>query len=247
LIAAGLPSLAAADGKLGVVLLHGKEGLPTHMPALASAMSAAGYLVERPEMCWSRRRIYDLAYLDCLKDVDKAAEKLRTQGATAIVVAGMSQGGNAALAYGARREGLKGIVALAPAPPVEFLSRRPDIARSVKEAQTMVAAGRGERQATFADFNRGGPIEVATTATIYLSFFGPDALGVMPDNAARLKAPVLIVSGLADPSQRSIPYVFARAPTHKLNWYVSVAADHRGTPVAARDVVLSWLKVLAAP
>jgi dienelactone hydrolase len=182
LIAAGLPSLAAADGKLGVVLLHGKEGLPTHMPALASAMSAAGYLVERPEMCWSRRRIYDLAYLDCLKDVDKAAEKLRTQGATAIVVAGMSQGGNAALAYGARREGLKGIVALAPAPPVEFLSRRPDIARSVKEAQTMVAAGRGERQATFADFNRGGPIEVATTATIYLSFFGPDALGVMPDN-----------------------------------------------------------------
>lgn len=243
----GFASVAAADDKLGIVLMHGKEGLPTHLQVLATAMTAAGYAVERPEMCWSRRRIYDQTYLDCLKDADKAVEKLRAQGARAIVVAGMSQGGNAALAYGARREGLKGIVALAPAPPVEFVSRRPEIAKNVVDAQAMIAAGRGDRQATFADVNLRGPFEVATTASIYVSFFGPDAPGIMPDNAARLKAPVLVVSGISDPSQRSIPYVFARAPTNKLNWHVTVAADHRGTPAAAREVVMSWLRLLAAP
>jgi esterase/lipase len=245
LIAAGLSSVAAADDKLGIVLMHGKEGLPTHLHGLTTALNAAGYLVERPEMCWSRRRIYDQTYLDCLKDTDKAVEQLRAQGATAIVVAGMSQGGNAALAYGARRDGLKGIIALAPAPPVEFVSRRPDIAKSASDAQAMVSAGRGDRQATFTDVNMGRPFEVATTANIYLSFFGPEAPGVMPDNAARLRAPVLIVSGTGDPTQRSIPYVFARAPTHRLNWHVTVAADHRGTPGAGREVVLSWLRMLA--
>jgi dienelactone hydrolase len=247
LMAAAIATVATADDKLGVVLMHGKEGLPTHLQGLASAMSAAGYLVDRPEMCWSRRRIYDMAYLDCLKDTDKAVEKLRSQGATAVVVAGMSQGGNAALAYGARREGLKGIVALAPAPPVEFVSRRPAIAKSVADAQAMVASGRGDRPATFADLNTRGPFEVSTTAKIYLTFFGPEAPGIMPDNAARLKAPVLIVSGMGDPSQRSVPYGFARAPAHKLNWHVTVAADHRGTPMAARDIVLSWLRLIAAP
>ena len=33
---------------------------------LAIALQGAGYLVEAPEMCWSRRRIYDRPFLDCL-------------------------------------------------------------------------------------------------------------------------------------------------------------------------------------
>jgi dienelactone hydrolase len=247
LVASALVTSASAETKLGIVLMHGKEGLATHLQGLATALSSAGHLVERPEMCWSRRRIYDRAYLDCLQDADKSAEKLRARGATAIVIAGMSQGGNAALAYGARHDGLKGVIALAPAPAVEFVSRRPEIAKSILEAQAMVAAGRGDREATFADVSLRGPFEVATTAKIYLTFFGTDAPGIMPDNAARLKAPVLIVSGLADPSQRSVAYVFARAPTHKRNWHVTVAADHRGTPMAARDIVLAWLRLAAAP
>jgi esterase/lipase len=242
----GLALPAAAADKLGIVLMHGKEGLPGRMVSLSSALTAAGFPVERPEMCWSRRRIYDRTYLDCLTDIDAAADKLKAEGATGIVIAGIGLGGQAALAYGARREGLKGVIALAPAPPIEFFNRRSVIAKSLAEAQAMIAAGRGDESAVFADILLDRFFEVETTARIYVSFFASDSPGVMPDNSSRLKAPLLIVSGAFDPSQRSIPYVFARAPARDLNWHVSVPADRRGTGGAARDVVLGWLRLLAA-
>ena len=65
---------------------------------------------------------------------------------------------------------------------------------------------------TFPDVNTGAEFQVNTTASIYLSFFGPGSAAMMPENAEHLKAPLLIVSGESDPTQRSIPYVFARAP-----------------------------------
>jgi esterase/lipase len=244
LLIVSVSSVCAAD-RLGIVLVHGKGSSPARMNDLASVLTAAGYLVERPEMCWSRRRIYDRSYVDCLADADVASAKLKAAGASAIVIAGMSLGGNAALAYGARREGLKGVIALAPAPAFEFIARHRDIAKSLRDAQAMIAAGRGDTSAIFADLQLGRVVEVETTANIYVSFFGDNAAGIMPDNAARLKAPLLIVSGIADSSQRSVGYVFARAPTDRLNWHVTVPSGHLGTPAAGRNIVLAWLKLLA--
>jgi esterase/lipase len=244
LLLAALAPLAAAE-RLGVVLMHGKGAFPSQLNDLAAAVAAAGHLVERPQMCWSRRRLYDRSYLDCLADADVAAAKLKAAGAGAIVVAGLGLGGNAAIGYGARREGLKGVIALAPAPAFEFINRHAAIARSLREAQTMVAAGRGNETATFADVGLRGVFEVETTASNYLSFFGDNSPAVLPDNAARLKAPVLMVSGISDNSQRSVGYGFARAPADRLNWHVTVPSDHLGTPAAAREIVVSWLRILA--
>jgi esterase/lipase len=238
---------AHSEDKVGIVLMHGKEGLPGQLALLGNALTATGFMVERPEMCWSRRRIYDRAYLDCLRDADAAAEKLKVAGATAIVIAGVGLGGNAALAYGARREGLKAVIALGPAPPIEFLSKRPAIAKSLSEAQGMIAAGRGDRQRMFADVLRDGPFEVETTANIYVSFFGANSPGIMPDNSGKLSAPLLIVSGMADPTQRSIGYVFARAPVNRLNWHVTVTADQRGAVQIARGIVPLWLGLVMNP
>src|ERR1700730_818867 len=62
---AGLVTLAAVIGMaapvsaqtVGVVLMHGNTDSPDGTIALlAAAMEGAGYLVERPEMCWSYRR-----------------------------------------------------------------------------------------------------------------------------------------------------------------------------------------------
>ncbi len=61
IIALGLS--AQAGESVGIVLMHGKNGQPGSMQALVDALEAAGYRVDRPEMCWSRRRIYDLPYL----------------------------------------------------------------------------------------------------------------------------------------------------------------------------------------
>jgi esterase/lipase len=234
---------AIAGDRLGIVLLHGKQGLPVQLKPLADDLAAAGHLTERPLMCWSRTRIYDRTYLDCLSDIDQAATSLKQKGAAGIVVVGMSLGGNAAIAYGARRDGLTGIAALAPAPALEFIVNRPPIDKSLDVARGLIAAGQGERQQAFEDLNMGRAFEVRTSAEIFASFFGADA--VMSDNAARLKAPLLIVTGTFDPTQRSVPNLFARAPPHPLNQYVTVNADHLDTPRAGRDAVLAWVKRLS--
>jgi hypothetical protein len=61
-----LPAVAAGPSDIGIVLMHGKQGSPDRLiTGLASQLEGAGYRVERPEMCFSGRRIYDLAYQDC--------------------------------------------------------------------------------------------------------------------------------------------------------------------------------------
>jgi len=82
---------ASAHGEtVGFVMMHGKHGTPTQLQQLAEAVSNAGFLAERPEMCWSAARIYDRSYLECFADIDAAAVRLKQHGATAIVILGMS-------------------------------------------------------------------------------------------------------------------------------------------------------------
>ena len=251
---AGLVTLAVVIGMtaqvsaqtIGVVLMHGNTDSPSgNIAMLAAAMEDAGYLVERPEMCWSFRRKRDRPFLDCLAELDPPIARLAGRGASAIVVAGMSQGGAAALAFGARRSGLAGIIALAAnGDPGRLVSLFPLIAQSVAEARAMVAAGRGDERATFSDMNIRGPFPVETTAATYLSFFDPAGPSNMRDNVSRLLAPLLWVAGSADRSQFGPGDAFSRAPTNPMNRYVTVSADHLGTPSAAREAVLAWLKEL---
>ena len=109
----------------------------------------------------SRRRTYDRPFLDCLTEIDSAIGRLRGRGAGRIVVAGMSQGGDAALAYGARRANLAGFIALAPAAAPERQVGVGDIAQNVAQARALVAAGRGDETAGFVDRNASGPFSVS--------------------------------------------------------------------------------------
>lgn len=236
---------AAAEAEtLGVVMMHGKTGTPAQFAALADAVNAAGFPVERPDMCWSRTRIYDRTYLECLADADTAAATLKARGAGAIVILGMSLGGNAALAYGARRPGLAGVIALAPASDPDLLRDRPPIAQSLAAAQALVAAGKGDERTTFNDLNNGRQITVTATPKIYVSFFGKDTPGHMRANAAHLTAPLLMVSGTDDPTQRDAGAIFASAPHNPHNAHDIVRSDHIGTPDASIEDVVAWLKTL---
>jgi dienelactone hydrolase len=246
--ATSLPAHAA--DRVGVVLVHGKSGLPQQFTPMTASLAAQGYLAEQPEMCWSRNRIYDRPYLDCLRDIDTAVDRLKAGGASAIVVLGMSLGGNGALGYGARHPGLKAVITLVPGHAPEFISLRAEVAASLARARTLIAAGQGDVKTTFNDVNTGAAsynFSVNTTPKIYVSFFTPDSAAVMPANAARLTAPLLYITASNDPTQRGRGYIFARAPANPLNRYVVVNADHIGTPAAAREAVMSWLKELVGP
>jgi pimeloyl-ACP methyl ester carboxylesterase len=235
---------AMASDRVGLVLLHGKQSAPEQHGALADAAAAAGYLVDQPEMCWSHRRIYDRSYLDCLRDIDDAVARLKANGATAVAIAGHGLGANGALAYGAANRDLKGIIALAPGHRPGRLAARPPIAQSLATARRLVAADRGNATVAFADFNGPAAIMVTATPKAYLSFFAPDSPAVMPANAARLTAPLLFVVTADDPLQRR-EEIFAKAPPHPHNRYVTVRAGHLGTSAAARDIVIGWLNELS--
>jgi dienelactone hydrolase len=105
--------------------------------------------------CAGRNGVYDRPFLDCLTEIDSAIGRLKGRGASRIVVAGMSQGGDAALAYGAHHAQLAGINALAPAAAPERQIGLADIAQSVAQARALVVAGRDDETASFADRNVG--------------------------------------------------------------------------------------------
>lgn len=235
---------ASARERIGVVLMHGKQSAPDQHGPLASAIAAARHPVERPEMCWSARRIYDRPYLECLHEIDAAIDRLRRAGATAFVVAGHSLGANGALAYGAL-SAVKGVIAIAPGHRPEALGNRPRIAESLARAQRLIDQGRGKERTTFTDYNGDLAIAVPATPESYLSFFAPNSPALMSGNAARLKAPLLYVVGSSDPLQRGPDEIFAKVPPHALNRYVTVHAGHFDTSAASAQAVTAWLADLS--
>lgn len=239
---------AEQGGVIGIVLLHGKYGAPEkHNSGLVSALTGAGYLVSTPEMPWSKRRNYNADFLQGLAEVDRAVKDLRAKGATEVVVAGHSLGGNAALAYAARYPGLAGVICLAAAHTPDQGKQREVSAESVAKARELVAAGQGESSSRFTDLNMGKAYDMVATASLYLSYYDPEGPAVMPRSAAMLNPalPILWVAGARDPLSRpGAAYAFDRAPAHRLSRYVVVDADHLGTPDAAAPIVLEWLKGL---
>jgi pimeloyl-ACP methyl ester carboxylesterase len=245
LLAVLWPLPAPAD-QIGVVLMHGKQSAPGEHTSLATAIRDAGFATDVPEMCWSARRIYDRPYADCLREIDDAIGRLKRKGATAFVVTGHSLGANAALGYGATRQDLKGVIALAPGHRPEILSRRTEIADLLELARKRVAAGAGDLPLSrFIDFNGDLPVRLFTTPNIYLSFLASDSAAIMPNNAARLTAPLLYIVGTGDPLQRGPDEIFAKAPPHPLNRYVTIRAGHFDTSAASAPVVVTWLKEIA--
>jgi esterase/lipase len=245
---ASLPAFAA--GQIGVVLLHGKTGMPGAMSNLAGALSAAGYLVDTPEMCWSKKRIFDKSFSDCLLEVDAAVARLKAKGASRIVVGGTSQGAMGAFGYGASRDGLAGIIGMAPAADPNNLAKFPGLAQGIDKARSLIASGQGDQPVELPDIITGGKTApVKTTANIYMSFHGTDSpVATIPNLTADLmpkqKAPVLWVAGTNDPSQAQGPAAYGALPSNPLNHYATVDADHGGTPDASGDAIIAWLKTL---
>lgn len=244
-------ALPAAAGRLGVVLLHDAAGTPQQLAKLADGLMSAGFSTSVPELCWSKLRLFDKAYPDCLKEVDAAVTDLRKQGATAIVVGGAGQGAVFAIDYGAAHTDLVGVVAIGPSADPPDSSRYPDFAASLKAAQAAVKKRQGQTPAPYVAPEPDGLVTITTTPLIYLSFHGPQSpvatiRAIKGKGLPKLKAPLLWVSGTGDPSQASTRAVFAAAPDHKLSRYLRVEADHAGTADAAATGIVAWLKSLGS-
>jgi pimeloyl-ACP methyl ester carboxylesterase len=248
MLACAPAGVLAAAADIGVVLMHGKWGGPDRfINSVELELRGAGFRVVSKEMPWSDRRAYDAGWDDAMAQIDREVAELKAEGVRKIVVGGLSMGANAALGYAARHPDVSGVVALAPGHTPERSARRPEMAASLAKARNEIAAGRGGQYANFNDINQGRSREVSARPAVYLSYFDPEGPAVMPRNAAMLSpgTALLWVVGTKDPLFREgSGYAFDRAPRNALSRFVTVEADHTGTPAAARRIVLDWVKGL---
>ena len=238
----------AAEGRIGVVLMHGKWGTPArYVDGLAGALRDKGILVSTPLMPWGRGRDYDADYPKALEQIAAEAQSLRQQGAATIVVAGHSFGANAALAYATSGADIAGIVMLAPGHTPERRQFRDRLSASVEKARGMLASGKGDERVSFDDLNQGKMAPIWTTPKIYMSYFDPEGIGAMPKNAAAIKkpTPLLWVVGRRDPLYGAgEAYAYDNAPAHPKSKFLTVDSDHFNTPRDATAAVVSWIDSL---
>ena len=241
---------ASAADKIGVVLMHGKTGTAkprSPVGPLIATLQGAGILVDAPDMPWSRNRFLDKDYSGAMAEIDAAVARLKKRGATKIVVAGQSMGANAALGYGAQRDGLSGIMAIAPGHVPDLPGFQNAVQHDYRRAQAMVDKGEGETIAAFGDNNQGRKSQARVKAGVYLSWYAPDGPAAMPVNAGKLKAgtPLLWVIGRDDPGfSRGKAYAFDRAPANPRSLYLEVDGGHRDTAKVAVKQILQWLRSL---
>lgn len=241
---------AFSAGKIGVVLMHGKTGTAKSrapIGPLIAKLKGAGILVVAPDMPWSRSRYLAKDYEESMAEIAAAVVQLKREGATVIVVGGHSMGANAALGYGARHEGVAGIMAIAPGHSPELGGFQSAVNNDYRRAKAMVDKGQGNKVASFADTNQGKKSKVHVKARVYLSWFDPRGPAVMPKNAAALKpgTALLWVVGKQDPMvRRGRAYAFDKAPTNPKSAYVEVGGSHLKTPTIAASKIVQWLKSL---
>jgi pimeloyl-ACP methyl ester carboxylesterase len=234
---AGLLPATAAD-RIGIVMLHGGGSSGSQFDDVRPVVEKAGYRIVTPDMCWAQSRQYDKSAEGCLADVDRSVSRLKEEGYDRIVIAGHSRGGIYAIYYAANREGLAGVIAMAPSgPPTGMDSNN----LSVATAHRLIREGRGDLSVQWGS----GINEVWATPNAYLSWTGMESPLYDKELLPRLTAPILWVAGTRDGGQRFAGERFGFAPAHPLNALVTVDADHFGTPDVAVHELVKWLDGLS--
>ncbi|MCC7017571.1 MAG: alpha/beta hydrolase [Rhodospirillales bacterium] len=248
---AALPAAAQdlKDRKIGFVLMHGKWGEPSgrSLYRLDRALESAGILVEKPEMPWSKDRQYEASYADAMKEIDAAVAKLKAKGAARIVVGGHSFGANASLAYGATRDGVAGIVALAPGHVPDLGRFRELMAADVARAKEQASGGKGGEPFEFTDLNQGRRDGKRATANNFLSYFDPAGMGAMTLNAPKIKQGTALLWVIGEKDSlfaTGKAAIYDKAPVHPKSRYAEVPGGHADTPSESVAVVLDWLKAV---
>ncbi|MEI7871628.1 MAG: alpha/beta fold hydrolase [Alphaproteobacteria bacterium] len=255
LVSATDRAFAQAGGKLGVILMHGKQSSPGKAAGLrdiASKLESAGMKAVAPSMPWGEggwERI-SVTVPQVFDMIDGYAAQLRGQGAQRIVVGGQSLGANMALAYAVARQNVAGVVMAAPGHQPGFSSRNnPAIKEAVDKAAAMVQAGQGAQPFSGGDDNQGVTTRISTTAAVYLSWMSPRGEASMTAQAPLLPAsiPLMLIIGTKDPAygmaEKAIYKPAAKNPYSK---YLVVEAGHRDTDFAASQRVVDWIKGLPA-
>lgn len=240
------PGISAAQAlPCGIVLMHGKWGLPQSpflRPVVEKLQPHCRVLL--PEMPWSRNRLYDRPYADAIEQIREAVASLRQSGAQWIAVGGQSFGANAALAYMAQAGDADALLPMAPGHVPETFYLNPEVRPGVDTARRLVESGRGSTLVEMTDINQGQRRSVRAPAAALWSYFDPQGWGNMTLSAeqSRKAVPVFWAIGTLDPLHGSPSMaLYGSLPQHPESRHLVVRADHATTPGAAADELLKWV------
>lgn len=245
-------TLANPDARpaIGVVVMHGKGGMPTRfVNDLAATLADNGYLVANLEMPWSGRRDYDVDIAAGEAQVQTALQGLRDKGAQKLFVAGHSQGGMFAL-YFAGRNKIDGVIAMAPGGYADGQLTREKLGDSVAKAKQLIAEGKGAEKTRLLDFEGArGTYPIVVAPAIYLDWFDPAGAMTIETSIKKMSpdVPVLFIVPTNDHPGllKAKQMLFDALPRHPSTKLYEPGADHLGAPSASRDEIMRWTRQIA--
>lgn len=241
-----LPIEANANGKVGVILMHGKDGTvkPRSPLGKLGGKLSGRFKVVLLDMPWSRSNRFNGTMDDAFAKIDAAVQSLKSSGVTKIVVGGHSLGANNALAYATQRTGLAGVLMIAPSHEPQ---RMMGTAGVLKVARANVAAGKPGTMVTIIDKYQGRPLPRNVKSSVALSWWDPNGLAVMQKTAPKMAsgAPVFWVIGSNDPMQpRGKTEIYDKIPAAPKSAYSVVPGGHMSAPMKGAQKISTWLSGL---
>jgi dienelactone hydrolase len=243
-------SVMAQSEPIGIVIMHGKGGLPSrHVADLARTLESRDYVVANLEMPWSGRRNYDVAVSRAEEEVEAALASLRGKGAKKVFVSGHSLGGLFAL-HIAGRLSVDGVIAIAPGGSVSSPLFREKLGGSVTRAVQLVAEGKGNEEARLEDFEPSiGTYPVVAVPAAYVTWFDPEGAMNMPRaaKASKPRVPILWIVPKRDyPGLlKTTPSMFRALPANPLTRFYEPDSDHLGAPSASVNEIMRWTREVA--
>jgi pimeloyl-ACP methyl ester carboxylesterase len=253
-------SICFSQEKIGVVLMHGKQGggpQDSSLEVVHRKLLAAGIEVIKPEMPWSFNRFIDGNWDGAMNEIKAHVEKVKQSGATKVVLVGHSIGSPAAMSYAARHSDVAAIALLAPGHVPLYYSmcipyspiKMCAVKDGVEFARKQVDAGNADKKQGLTDINQGRRNVVWMTPRDYLTYFEPTSDAEMAVTAPKIPSniPVLWVIGDRDYLIREgRQYVFEKLPSNSKSQYLEVSANHLTTPAVASDQIVNWVKSATA-
>ncbi len=203
---------------------------------ISSAMADIGYQVLRFDFSGNGRSegtFTQSTYSKQVRELQCAADYIRSRGASSVLLAGHSMGGTAALLAAARMDDVRGVIALS----VGAALLAPD--RLLTESDQATLARKGE-----VPFSSRG-----RSLTLTKAFFDDAAAYDLPEAMAQVRCPMLLIYGGQDEMiSPDSGRILKDAQPEKIEVFKVDEADHMFSGDAGREIavacVVQWVRKL---
>lgn len=241
----------ARAAEIGVVVLHGKGGMPGGLVRpLAEYLEGQGFAVANLEMPWSKKRIYGASPADGVAEIAAAFAQMKAAGVSKTFLAGHSLGGLFAAYYAGERP-LTGLILVAPGGDVASKFWQKKTADSRDKAERMIADGKGDVTDEFDDFEGSkGSFTISTTANLYLAWFSTASPLNQVRSYGRLPGDLPVLNVVPSDDYKGLLKVkderYRQLPDTAFKEMFEPDTDHKRAPAVAAEKIADWIKAVAA-